>query len=307
MLKRFGPVAALWSGIALGLCGCSGRTGDAPPMQLANLGPVVETGEVGAARDEAQVEALRTTVDRIRLPGSTVEFGLVKIPAGQIVMRDKDGKERVHEIKSIWMGKTEVTWNEYDVFWMVLDYPEHERWKVRQKALREQTRPSLPYAPPDRGWGHDGFPAGSMQLLCAQAYCKWLSENTGHRYRLPTEAEWEYACRAGAAGRVRFNRAELGERAWFEMNSEEQTHAVGQKLPNAWGLHDMLGNVAEWVVGNDGVGVVAGGSYKDEAVDVESGAREAYHPYWQRSDPQEPKALWLSDGGHVGFRVVRED
>jgi formylglycine-generating enzyme required for sulfatase activity len=258
----------------------------------------------GLASEDVKPQATKT--DAIRLPESVVDFKLVKIPAGKVTLKDRDGKDREVEIKPFWIGQTEVTWDEYDVFWQVLDVPQEDRARTLAKDLKDQSRPSRPYSPPDRGWGHDGFPAGSMQYLCAKAYCVWLSKNTGHKYRLPTEAEWEYACRAGGPTITPF-RADLEQYAWFWRNSDEQTHHVATKKPNAWGLYDMLGNVAEWVTRLDGTAAVAGGSFQDGAADVHSGARAVHHPNWQRDDPQDPKALWLSNGGHVGFRVVRED
>jgi formylglycine-generating enzyme required for sulfatase activity len=245
------------------------------------------------------------TTDAIRIPGTVVEFKLVKLPAGKVTIKDKDGKDKEVEVKSIWMGQYEVQWPEYDIFAFALDLPTA---KERETAINiTKIRPSKPFKPPDRGWGHEHSPAGSMFCREAKRYCEWLSKKTGHKYRLPTEAEWEYACRAGGpAGKPSV--AELKDMAWFEANGEDQTHPVGLKKPNAWGLYDMLGNVAEWVIRDDGSEAVAGGSFQDEATDVQCGARAVYEPSWQREDPQDPKGQsWLSNGGHVGFRVVRED
>ena len=123
-------------------------------------------------------------------------------------------------------------------------------------------------------------------------------------YRLPTEAEWEHACRAGAAEPAG---AALAEHAWFWENSDARTHAPGTRRPNAFGARDMLGNVAEWVVGADGDPVVKGGSFDDDAEDVSCAARRKQTEAWNMTDPQLPKSRWwLADASFVGFRLVRE-
>jgi formylglycine-generating enzyme required for sulfatase activity len=253
---------------------------------------------------------VKATTDKVTIRGTTVEFTLVQLPAGKITLKDADGKDVEHTIKPIWIGQTEVTWPEYDNFWQILDVADAKQAAaMRTDKIAIRSRPSTPYHPPDRNWGHDGSPAGSMFCREAKAYCAWLSEKTGHKYRLPTEAEWEYACRAGGPA-VKIDKvADLKAVAWFSANSEDQTHPVAKLKPNAWGLYDMLGNVAEWVTMPDGGEAVAGGSYQDDAEDVHSGRREAYSKkQWQKDDPQIPQGKsWLSNGGHVGFRLVRED
>ncbi|MDB5318906.1 MAG: hypothetical protein JWN40_537 [Phycisphaerales bacterium] len=271
---------------------------------------LVLTTAIGARAEDKppQTTPPQTTTDKITIPTTVVQFTLVKLPAGKITMKDKDGKDKEVEIKPVWIGQTEVTWDEYDIYWQVLDLPDAQRNALKSDKFVIRSRPSAPYNPPDRGWGQHGSPAGSMFCREAKVYCEWLSKKTGHKYRLPTEAEWEYACRAGGPP-LKPTKSELKEIAWFADNADDHTHPVAKLKPNAWGLYDTLGNVAEWVTLPDNTEAVAGASYLDEAEDVHSSAREVYsNRKWQKTDPQSPQGRsWFSDGGFVGFRVVRED
>jgi formylglycine-generating enzyme required for sulfatase activity len=156
------------------------------------------------------------------------------------------------------------------------------------------------------------------------------------QYRLPTEAEWEYACRAGTKTAYHFgdDASKLGEFAWFDANSTEEGnpkyHKVGQKKPNPWGLHDMHGNVAEWVqdkyepdfyakfkpneaakfplclADEEYPRVARGGAWDRKAEECRSASRMASEPDWKVQDPQTPKSAWyMTDAKWVGFRVVR--
>ena len=164
-------------------------------------------------------------------------------------------------------------------------------------------------------------------------YCRWLSAKTGKVYRLPTEAEWEYACRAGTKTAYSFgdDPAKLGEYAWYVDNAEKP-QPVGKKKPNPWGLYDMHGNVAEWCLDHyvadtykhildrqaDASGpvvlpdakeypyVARGGSWDDDADKLRSAARRGSNPEWSVQDPQRPQSIWWhTDATFVGFRVVR--
>ncbi len=98
------------------------------------------------------------------------------------------------------------------------------------------------------GFDTSNFPVENVSWEDAVEFCKKLSAKEGVTYRLPTEAEWEYACRAGSTTRYCFGNGEskLGDYAWFQDNSNSRTHPVGTKKPNAGGVHDMHGNVSEW-------------------------------------------------------------
>jgi formylglycine-generating enzyme required for sulfatase activity len=244
------------------------------------------------------------------IPGTAVKFEMVPIPAAPVSVADvRGGAAGQKKVKALWMGKTEVTWDAYDIFAFRLDQSQAEQARGAAPNTADATsRPSKPYGAPDRGFGHQGYAAIGMTYQAAQEYCRWLSGKTGKKYRLPTEAEWEYAARAGMPKAGPLPKSELDKYAWYWDNAEDKTQPVGTKLPNAWGLHDMLGNVAEWCAGAGGKPVVRGGSYNDKADDVHAGARAVQTPEWNATDPQNPKSKWwLADAPFVGFRVVREE
>lgn len=226
------------------------------------------------------------------IPTAATKVGMVPIPAST------DGR-----IRAFWMSETEIPWEVFDVFAYRLD---EEQGSPKADGI---SRPSKPYLPPDRGFGHEGYAAICMTRLNAEGFCRWLSWKSGKVYRLATAEEWEHACRAGAKTKFPFgdDGTVLGEHAWFAENSEATPHPVRSKKPNAWGLYDMLGNVQEWVSSADAKPVTMGGSFRDDAAKLTPGGRAAQEPSWNASDPQIPKSKWwLSDGSFVGFRVVCE-
>jgi formylglycine-generating enzyme required for sulfatase activity len=271
-----------------------------------------------------------------------VNFDLVPIPAGKFKMGSPDSEaghkpdeSPVHEvaIDSFWMGKCEVTWNEFELFM----YPDEEKKTRAAKQLDPAlnkltdaiTHPTQPYVEMSFGMGKDGFPAISMTQHAANKYCQWLSAKTGHFYRLPTEAEWEYAARAGTTTAYFWgdDPSKIGDYAWWGKNSDFKYQKVGKKKPNPWGLHDMLGNVIEWTLDqytpdayaktgpvNPWVKatqpyphVARGGSWDDDdAAKLRVDARRASGPAWKIQDPQLPKSIWYhTDAQFLGFRLVR--
>jgi formylglycine-generating enzyme required for sulfatase activity len=240
------------------------------------------------------------------LERQNVKFEMLPIKGGTF-MFSVDGKAapRKIEIKSFWMAKTECTWDLYQVFWYQLDVPR------QQRALNNPPfdRPDfLPLEHPDRMFGGLGYPVISITPHAAQMFCRWLSEQTGRKYRLPREAEWEYACRAGADNKE-FDGASLDAVAWLSKNSDSfmglQTHPVMEKKPNAWGLYDMLGNAGEWCMTDQGAAVLRGGWYSLSANEIHCGARVLFDPQWNRRGVGINTKWWLSDAPFAGFRVVR--
>lgn len=215
---------------------------------------------------------------------------MVPIPNGEV---EVGGKKVV--IKNLAFSEAETTWDVYDVYAYQLDLPVSER----DKTADARSRPSKPYGAPDRGFGHAGFPALGIHSHAATEFCKWLSKKTGKNYRLPTEAEWVYAAQAGVKALPNMN-----DVAWHFDNTE-QTMAVRKKMPNAWGLYDLFGNVMEWTVGSDGKPVCLGGSVMEKASMMTFDWRKPYDEDWQADDAHTPKSQWwLANGWQVGFRVV---
>jgi formylglycine-generating enzyme required for sulfatase activity len=267
-----------------------------------------------------------------KIPNSSVSFKMVPIPAGSFIMGSPE-KERGHRadegpvikvsIDSFWMEEHEVTYDEYVLF--------QDESLDPGPVPDGITRPSPPYIDFTLGMGKTGgFPANSMSQYATIMYCKWLYKKTGIFYRLPTEAEWEYACRAGATTAYPFgdDETQLGQYAWFAGNSGNKYHAVSQLKPNAWGLYDMLGNVAEWTLdqyrdnyfeeirntpGNPAFPPVTkypvtmrGGNFRDEATNLRSAARLPSDRKWNARDPQIPKSRWWNaDAPFIGFRIIR--
>jgi formylglycine-generating enzyme required for sulfatase activity len=234
------------------------------------------------------------------LPKSVVKIQMIPVPAGTV----KIGTQAV-EVKPFWIAKTETPWEAFDVF--TASGPPSPPYDQTDYPVDAIARPSKSYILPDLGWGHNGYPAINISFLSAQMFCRWLASATGKKYRLPTEAEWELACRGGAAGPWKMDKATLDKSAWYAGNSRSLTHPVGKKLPNKLGLFDMLGNAGEWATDLKGEPVLCGGTFLDPPARVTPTMRRRQTPDWQRTDPQFPKSRWwLADGKFVGFRIVCE-
>ena len=284
------------------------------------------------------------------IPGKEVSFEMALIPGGAFrlgspedeVGRDGDeGPRRPVSIDAFWMGVTEVTHDVFSVFRdrnLDTDVGAEPGIGFDADAV---TRPSPPYEDPSHGLSGPGRPATGMTRLSALHFARWMSEKTGRLYRLPTEAEWEYACRAGGDGTWGVGQGDaeqpeegqaaafLDRHAWYTANSGGSLHDVGAKTPNAWGIYDLLGNVAEWTldpydaefyasIADDGgaanpstgpsargLGVVRGGAFDDDERGLRCADRFQEPRAWKRRDPQMPKSSWWNtDSPHVGFRLA---
>jgi formylglycine-generating enzyme required for sulfatase activity len=291
------------------------------------------------AKAAADMKAYTNTI-----PGTEVSYSMVAIPGGEFLMgspagesgrKPTEGPQHRVKLSPFWMGQFEVTWDLYAVYMNLMD-----EQKLRQQFLTDTnvdaisdavTRPTRPYVDMSFGMGKAGFPAIAMTQHAANKFCHWLSARTGHFYRLPTEAEWEYACRAGTTTAYSFGNdaSSLTNYAWYFDNSNDKYQRVGRRLPNPWGLFDMHGNVREWTLdqydedyyASFGQGVATdpwnkatkpyphstrGGSWYDDAAELRSATRIPSNKQWKMTDPQLPKSRWwLSDATWIGIRLVR--
>lgn len=314
---------------------------------------LIAAKEAGGPKKEAEMQPYELRAPRVKAHS----LKMLVIPGGKFVFgseRKGEGPPRKVRIESFWMSEIEIPWAFYR--------PYCDNFQSRRKdgslSLRRSTKrtrshaTNLPNGDPksivdvisqptpqyfdlflggylDEGLG---YPAMCVTHHAASKFCQWLSAQTGEFYRLPTEAEWEYACRAGAKTAYSFgdDPGKLNQYAWY-YSEEDPTytyHLPRRKKPNAWGVYDMHGNVAEWVLDgydprrraalNDGVlnpwivplkrypRIVKGGSWDHEADELRVTARDRSTPDWKGSEAQAPKSVWYhTDAQHVGFRIVR--
>lgn len=216
--------------------------------------------------------------------------GAIKIGAQQVA------------VKPFWIATTEATWEAFDAF--TASGPASKPYDQTAFGPDAVARPSKSYILPDLGWGHHGYPAINLTFTSVEMFCRWLSKETGRKYRVPTEAEWELACRAGLKnGQV--DKAQAAKMAWLKANSGGMTHPVAKKVADLNGLYDMLGNAGEWATDLSGKPVLCGSAFDDAAASPT--ARRRWQPSWQETDPQIPKSRWwLADAPFAGFRIVCE-
>lgn len=285
----------------------------------------------------AQQDDFKTYTQNV--DGLNLKFEMLAIPEGKFLMgssSNEEGSEKdeqpPHEVKvsPFWMSKFEVTWDLFEPF-VYKDFETSQNSQSVPAEVDAVARPTKPYLDMTFGMGKNDHPAVGMSQYAAIQFCKWLYTRTGVFYRLPTEAEWEYAVRAGTTDPYFFgsNPDELEQYAWYDDNSGGETHPVGNKKPNPWGLYDMYGNVSEWTADQyipdfysefkDSTAVdpiakavnlyphtLRGGSFADDPEALRSANRAGSDPDWKRIDPQIPKSnWWFPEAPFLGFRIVR--
>lgn len=284
------------------------------------------------AQQTSSAQSNGSQKEDIRVPETDLSIKMVAIKGGSFMMGDNSSSKldekpaRKVTVSDFWIGAYEITHDQFDAFY------KDEQISQGSKA-DAVTRPTAQYI--DLSWNmgkEGGFPVNSMSVDAALMFCRWLYNKTGVFYRLPTEAEWEYACRAGTTTPYFFGKdpATLGQYAWYKTNSRAKYQKVGTKKPNPWGLYDMLGNVAEWTMDQYDAGYfkkfevavvdpmvlpekryprsLRGGSYESMATALKASSRQFSQADWNKRDPQIPKSRWwLTDAAFAGFRIVRPE
>ncbi len=271
------------------------------------------------------------SLEMVLIPGGTFLMGS---PADEAGRKDDEGPQRKVTLDPFYLCTTETTFALFMAYYQETGTAKKDFGEVQeaQKNAEAQaagvdaiTGPTPVYGDLTMGYSVR-HPALGMTWHNAMTFCRWLAQKTGKPYRLPTEAEWEYAARAGTPHVFGFgdDPEMLDDYAWYEDNSDWGPAEVAQKKPNAWGLYDMQGNVLEWVHDfyqpngyanaptknptgpkEEKVRVARGGFYESPAEDLRCAARAFEEPWWRMNDPQIPKSIWwLPQMDIIGFRVA---
>jgi sulfatase modifying factor 1 len=286
-----------------------------------NFGVVV-TADQTIFTEAAKVDTFENFTEMI--PGSSVKFKMVAIPGGTFIMGSPDSEQlresdegpvRKVSVSGFWIAETEVTWDEYLAFFRATgSQGRTEGQVVTNKNVDAITGATPPWGAPDQGWGKGSRPAITMSWYAANVYCQWLSKVTGKKYRLPTEAEWEYACRGRTNTPYSFegnpkdysnvgflkkifkpDTTIIASKVVYVGNSSSKTEEPSFVKANPFGLKNMPGNVAEFcsdfysadaynadsveLVNPRGPArgqehVIRGGSFRSDAKDVRSASRD---------------------------------
>lgn len=311
---------------------CSAKTGVSPVSINASISAGAITSAGGPVKKYTETVTPAS--------GGKVTFDMVLIPGGEFVMgssdkeagrKDDEGPQHKVRLEPFYLCTTETTYVLFQAYYEETVQRDRDEARKKEDDLDAITGPTPIYGDPTMGMGGGTRPAIGATWHNAMTFCRWLSKKTGKTYRLPTEAEWEYAARAGTGTAYFFgdDQKQLTDYAWYEDNSDQVTQEVAQKKPNPWGLYDMLGNVLEWTQDFYGptayaeaaanspalnpkgpeegkVHIARGGSWESPAEELRCAARTFEEDFWRFQDPQVPKSKWwLPQMGFIGFRVAR--
>jgi len=278
------------------------------------------------------------------VPQTPISFRMISVKGGSFTYGSPDNEPFRNEnenqptevkVASFFMSEIEINWDMYMQFFKETESEGRKEISMLNNfadsiGVDAITGPTPPFGNPDQGWGMGNRPAVTMTHYAAQTFCVWLSAKTGKKYRLPTEIEWEYACRAGSTSPYFFegNPKDFSDEGFwnaifgadttvissyivYKKNSENRTATPDRIKANDFGLKNMSGNVWEFCSNayeNSAEFVIRGGSFKSDAAGVRSAVRSSTQTSkWQKTDPQLPKSIWwYSDCNDVGFRVVCE-
>jgi sulfatase modifying factor 1 len=274
----------------------------------------------------------KVSLDMVLIPGGTFLMGS---PADEFGRAEDEGPQHKVKLDPFYLCTTETTIEMFMAYYQETNTPKKthlgDQPEKESDDVDAVTGPTPVYGDLTMGYSEKN-PAIGASWKNAVTFCKWLSKKTGKSYRLPTEAEWEYASRAGGATACSTgdaaDPAAIARAAWYKLNSGHEPHEVGKTKPNAWGLYDMAGNVREWVydfysptayaeaakntpaVNPKGpktgeLHIVRGGDYRSDPKELRCAARAFQQGWWQDGDPQIPKSVWwLPEMDIVGFRVA---
>ncbi len=294
-----------------------------------------------AAKPRAYIETVKTAND------AEISFRMVPIPGGTFMMgspenepnhADDEGPQHEVRVDPFYMCWTEMTLDLFMAYYTetvsakrdFMETQEAKKDAEKDEDVDAITGPTPVYGDLSMGYGPK-HPAIGMTWNNANNFCLWLSQKTGKKYRLPTEAEWEFACRAGKKDifSTTSDPEKMKDYAWYEATADSETNEVGKKKRNAFGLYDMTGNVREWVSDfysptayaeaakkspaenpkgpkTGKLHVARGGDYSSPVMDLRCAARHFEQKWWRMGDPQIPKSIWwLPEMDIIGFRVVR--